>query len=619
MGGMKKEGEDLKLRLGMRRFALMGADACLLCLTGILCHWLVAGKVSDINWVYLIGTVAVQVLGLAAARFYRVRIADSSLELVTRVASAIFVIWFVAFVHTLSRYGGHSQRLRIVLLNPCFSSVAVLGFRFVYRFTATQNSRKLMSGKPAALVYGAGETGTTIVRMANKNKFEYSIVGFIDDNPTLRDEIVLGIPVLGSIDDLEEAIRRQNVSALIIAISAISSEKIQRAVEVAKKHELTIKVVPNLFERDRQQKSIRDIDYADLLGRPLITIERGPITRMIEGKTVLVTGAGGSIGSEICRQVMTFGPRRLLLLDSDESELHDLCLRLLEYKAEWTPEIYPILCDVRDREKVFRSFEEHRPDLVFHAAAIKHVPLSEVYPEEAVKTNICGSYNVLLGAKRSGVPKVVVISTDKAVNPTNVMGATKRVMEMTASALSDDRTQICAVRFGNVIGSRGSMFPLFLEQIKAGLPITVTSKEIIRYFMAIPEAVGLVFQAATLAQGGEVMVLDMGEPINIYEFAKKLIYVFGDGRSSIRIVGLRPGEKLYEELLANKDTTIPTGNKKIFKAKVASALSPGDLEPMVEGFLAASTEEKLRMLHSLVPEWRPPEQVNSLKAGGAKA
>eukprot|EP01156_Anaeramoeba_ignava_P007620 Anaeramoba_ignava/a352890_4.p1 GENE.a352890_4~~a352890_4.p1 ORF type:complete len:331 (-),score=16.34 a352890_4:98-1090(-) len=305
---------------------------------------------------------------------------------------------------------------------------------------------------------------------------------------------------------------------------------------------------------------------------------------MIENKVVLITGACGSIGSEISRQAKSYNPKKLIILDFDESSLHDSALRLLNYKAEWSDEVIPVLCDIRNKEKLDKIITQYKPDIIFHAAAYKHVPLIQLYPEEGIRTNVGGSFNVLSSAAKNKVKKVVVISTDKAVNPTNVMGASKRMVELEAAMLNEENpdTEFVCVRFGNVLGSRGSMLPLFVEEIQAGVDITVTDKKIIRYFMAIPEAVSLVFLAGSIGKGGEVMVLDMGQPVNIYEFAQKLIEMYGDpSKNKIRITGLRPGEKMYEELLANKDNTIPTSNKLIFKAKVTGSLNKEEFKETI--------------------------------------
>lgn len=369
---------------------------------------------------------------------------------------------------------------------------------------------------------------------------------------------------------------------------------------------IVIKFITNLLgTKKRSNISLRDIDYEKLLGRKLITPEVAPIKELFENKIILVTGAGGSIGSEICQQILEFEPKKLILLDIDETELHDLGMRLLNYQAEWSDRVVPVVCDIKNAAKVERIFNQYKPDIVLHAAAYKHVPLMEVFPEEAILNNVYGSYNVFKSSKNNGVKRVIVISTDKAVNPTNMMGASKRVAEMIASSMNSEKTEFCCVRFGNVIGSRGSMLPVFLEEINEGVPITVTDKNIIRYFMTIKEAVGLVFRAATIAKGGEVMVLDMGEPVKIYDFAKKLINTFGDGRSKIVITGLRPGEKLYEELLTDKDNTIPTENQKIFRAKVVNnkEFSEEYLAYKIPKLAELTPEEMVDFVKHNVPEY----------------
>jgi FlaA1/EpsC-like NDP-sugar epimerase len=482
-----------------------------------------------------------------------------------------------------------------------------MAFRYIYRYVHTYRIRQTNNGNPRTIVYGAGELGDTLVRQYNKGRLPFHIVGFVDDDPELQGTVLLGLKVFGTVEALGKVLEHTQSKALIIAITEITQEKMLAAVDAAKENNCEVMVIPSLFEMQQgssKELDLRSLDYADLLGRPLIKIDREPIKAMVKDKRILVTGAGGSIGSEICRQLLSYDPRQLVLLDIDETELHDLSLRLHNFQKEWSSLIVPVVCDIKNRKKIDRIFEQYKPELVFHAAAYKHVPLQELYPEEAINTNIGGSYNILQSAKAHNVQKVVVISTDKAVNPTNVMGATKRVAELMASQLNTVETEMICVRFGNVLGSRGSMLPLFMDQIKAGVSITVTHREIIRYFMAIPEAVGLVFKAASMAKGGEVMVLDMGQPVKIYDFAQKLVKYYGDGRSQVIITGLRPGEKLYEELLATKDTTIPTEDTLVFKAKVKQAkLLEEELTQLVNSLPEKSPEELVEILHGLVPEF----------------
>ncbi len=594
------------MRFKKKLLYLTWMDFLLISISNIGAVFLVNGAVNTSDIYLALVVSAAYLVFLVLSEFYRIRVESSSLELVQRAFISIVPAVLIAFLISGIKLGFHYYITRGVLVGGVLSAVLVVGTRAVYRVLRARENIEKNSDRPIALVYGAGELGCAMARLSNKGKFDYKITGFIDDNSSLKGELEFGIPVLGTIKDLHSIFQRSKFNVLIIAVTGISSDKIQKAAREAKNAGVDVKIVPALFEtRGRAEVSVRDIDYSDLLGRKLYTIDRGPLFDMIDGKTILVTGAGGSIGSEICKQVMDYNPKRLVLLDIDETELHDLALRLLDYEREWSETVVPVVCDVRNGEKVSRIMDEYKPDLVFHAAAYKHVPLMEKFPEEAIVTNVCGGYNVFSSAKKAGVERVIVISTDKAVNPTNVMGCTKRIVEMMASALNSRETEFCCVRFGNVIGSRGSMLPLFLEEIKAGRPITVTDRRIIRYFMAIPEAVSLVFRAATIAKGGEVMVLDMGEPVKIYDFAQHLIDVFGDGRSTIKVVGLRPGEKLYEELLVDKDKTIATEADKIFKAKIVpvSDFNEKSLKDFTDRIRNIKPEEVDPLLRSLVPEY----------------
>lgn len=578
---------------------------------GLLAQFLVAGNVNSLNFVQLCVEIAIQIAVLGVMKYYLIRLSDSSVDLILRGTCGVLICFFLFTIAAGIRKGFSSVEVRWSFIYSFACLVGTLATRYAYRLFGFYRVKTKKSDKPNAVIYGAGEIGSAMLRLARRDKFSYNITGFIDDDPKLHHRIIQGVPVLGSIDDFEKIARSEDIDTFIIAITVISADKIQHAVEIAKKNRLNVKIVPRMFETNRSSDvSVRDIDYADLLGRRLITPEIEPVQELFHGKTIMVTGAGGSIGSEICRQLMEFEPKKLIALDIDETELHDLGMRLLNYKSEWSEQVVPVVCDIKNGKKIEKIFSEYKPDIVLHAAAYKHVPLMELYPEEAILNNIYGSYNVFNSAKKNGVKRVIVISTDKAVNPTNIMGSTKRVVEMIASALNCPETEFCCVRFGNVIGSRGSMLPIFLEEIREGVPITVTDKRIIRYFMAIKEAVGLVFRAATIAKGGEVMVLDMGEPVKIYDFAQKLITTFGDGRSQIVITGLRPGEKLYEELLANKDNTIPTENEKIFRAKVVN--DPKYTEEYLANAIAQmpekSTEELVELLKIAVPEYHKPER-----------
>lgn len=547
--------------------------------------------------------------------YYNVRVKTSSFTIVVRGLEATIVSFAVAALVLILTGRTHSVTFTFVLYS--YFLLFSFGARFSFRFLMqASNRKKARSDYPTTIVYGAGEIGTTLARQYFEGKLDYDIIGFVDDDPSLQKTEVLGLPVLGTVDSLSDQIRKHEVKTVIIGITDLSQDNLYKAVDAAKDNGADIKIIPTLYEMQQGAREIdlRNLDYPDLLGRPLIKIDKAPIEAMVRDKVVLVTGACGSIGSEICRQLVGFGVRRLVMIDIDESGLHDAGLRLTGFKEEINDSIIPILCDIRNAAKIERIFRQFRPDIVYHAAAYKHVPMGEREPDEIIRTNVAGSYNVLSSARNSGVGKVVVISTDKAVNPTNVMGASKRMVELVASMLTSSSTEIVAVRFGNVLGSRGSMLPLFIDQIHAGVPITVTHKDIIRYFMAIPEAVSLVLKAGAMAKGGEVMVLDMGQPVKIYDFAQRLIKYYGDGRSSIVVTGLRPGEKLYEELLAKEDTTIPTDDKLVFKAKLNDQkLDADEFMTFYHDMDSMGDDELEARLRGFVPEFMDQHSHHVLK------
>jgi FlaA1/EpsC-like NDP-sugar epimerase len=591
----------------IRQATLMVIDAFLLVFCGLLASWIVLQSLPAlVTRVVLVNGLSM-ILLLHVVRFYKIRISESSLDLLSRGLMGFVPVFAIGVLLVALLDSFTSLWLPFLIVMDWSAFLCMMGIRVVYRSYLNRKNMLHSNGFPKAVIYGAGELGATIVRQFQKGNIPFHIVGFVDDDLSLQGTYIVGTRVLGTSNTLGEVLQEQQAKTLVIAISNIDQEHMFRAVDAAKDHGCDVKVIPSLFEvqQGAKQLDLRNLDYTDLLGRPLISIDKEPIAKMVKGKRVLVTGAGGSIGSEICRQLLSYGPLQLVLLDIDETDLHDLSLRLHNYQMEWSDAIVPVVCDIKNAKKINQIYEKFKPELVFHAAAYKHVPLQELYPEEAITTNIGGSYNVLKGAVDHKVERVVVISTDKAVNPTNVMGATKRVVEQIASMLTNEETEMVCVRFGNVLGSRGSMLPLFMDQIKAGVPITVTHKDIIRYFMAIPEAVGLVFKAASMAKGGEVMVLDMGQPVKIYDFAQRLIKYYGDGRSQVIITGLRPGEKLYEELLANKDETIPTDDKLVFKAKLENhVLKPEAFQPIYDSLQKNTTVELLEELQKLVPEFK---------------
>ena len=463
-------------------------------------------------------TAVITVVLLYLFHYYSVKLENSSIELISRGLRAFGISFVLSLIYSAVIADIRSISFAVIYLTYAF--VFSLGCRFIFRYSLRTKNLEKAKEFPKAIIYGAGDIGTMLARQYYAGKLEYELTGYVDDDQTLQKTDILGLPVLGTVDSLSDLIKKNGVRTLIIGITNLSQENLYKAVDAAKDNGADVKIIPTLYEMQQGAKELdlRNLDYPDLLGRPLIKIDKAPIEEMVRDKVVLVTGACGSIGSEIAKQVTGFRARRVILIDIDESGLHDMGLRLTNYKEEVNDKIIPILCDIKNAEKIERIFRQYKPDIVYHAAAYKHVPMGEREPDEIIKTNVAGSYNVLASARNNNVKKVVVISTDKAVNPTNVMGASKRMVELVASMLTCETTEIVAVRFGNVLGSRGSMLPLFIDQIHAGVPITVTHKDIIRYFMAIPEAVSLVLKAGAMAKGGEVMVLDMGQPVKIYDF-----------------------------------------------------------------------------------------------------
>jgi FlaA1/EpsC-like NDP-sugar epimerase len=436
------------------------------------------------------------------------------------------------------------------------------------------------------LIIGAGNTGERIARALIKDE-NFNPVAFVDDNPNKIGTTIHGIPVLGNLKNISKIIRNNRIETAIIAIPSLNHRKIKEIYNSLRESGIKdIKIVPSIKNLPNKieisTKTLKDISIEDLLFREEIKIDKEKIKNLIKGKTVLVTGAGGSIGSEIVRQLLDFEPKKIIAFEIDETELHNLNLEIKDKLQEKNVEFIPIVGDIRDIKKLERVFKAYKPGIVFHAAAYKHVPLMEYFPEEAIKTNVFGTYNLAKVSVETGVEKFVNISTDKAVNPSSIMGATKRLAEIICNSFNQlEKTKFVSVRFGNVLGSRGSVVPIFLEQIKKGGPVTVTHPEMKRYFMTIPEAVLLVFQAAAMGKGGEIFVLDMGEPVKILTLAEELIRLHGlEPYKDIDIVftGLRPGEKLFEELLTAEEGTDKTYHEKVFIARNPKVLPLEELE-----------------------------------------
>lgn len=482
--------------------------------------------------------------------------------------AAVFTI-FILFQKTFS------YPWVIIFMVTLISICLQLFGRYLFRLQRYRNGSK-RKGKAVkrALIYGAGEAGAILARESFTSPgFPYEIVGFIDDDFKKVGTEIYKVKVLGTMKAIQKIIENEKIDEILLALPSIRGEKIKSIVEKIQGMEnIKIKTVPGIPEilEDRELASqLRSVKIEDLLGRDEISINDSNIRSLIEGKTIFVTGGAGSIGSELARQIAKFNPRQLVAIDVNENDIYFLELELhrlypnLNYVSE--------ICNIREKDKLEFLFNKYKPNIVFHAAAHKHVPLMEHNPEEAIKNNIFGTKNVAECADKYGVQRMVLISTDKAVNPTNLMGASKRACELVIEHMNrvSKNTKFMAVRFGNVLGSHGSVIPIFRNLIEQGKNLTVTHRDITRYFMTIPEAAQLVIEAGSIGEGGEIFILDMGKPVKIYELAQSMIKL-SNANVGIDIVGLRPGEKLYEELLYDVNNAIKTENKKIFITKIKS-------------------------------------------------
>ncbi len=476
--------------------------------------------------------------------------------------------------------------------------VTEFSYIFISRFAVTyymdnMYDKKEKSNTPLkrTLIVGAGSAGNMVLSEMGTEEFGYHVVGFIDDADSKINTIVNSIRVYGPIENINKVVKNLNVTEVIIAIPTASKSRIQEIINLIDLKKVNLHLTPDktLMLDGTLSKSIRKVSISDLLGRDSIELNKSKLKQFINHQTVLVTGGGGSIGSEICRQILEYNPKRLVIFDIYENNMYYLKteLDILFKDKEVKPQYIALIGSVRDQQRLQTVFEDYSPNIVFHAAAHKHVPLTEDSPVEAIKNNIGGTYNVALMCDKFRVDKMVLISTDKAVNPTNVMGTSKRFCEMVVEAWNKESsyTKYSMVRFGNVLGSNGSVIPLFEKQIETGGPITVTHEEINRFFMTIPEACGLVIESLIYANGGEKFILDMGEPVKIIDLAKKMIKLSGltlGEDIDIKITGLRPGEKLYEELLLDYSKATKTPNEKIFIEKSENPFSLKEINEIID-------------------------------------
>lgn len=520
------------------------------------------------------------------SRLYRVAWRFASMSEAIRLAVTLIMSTLTLYALQFAVYGEAMERM--LFLSFCLSLLLLGGIRLGSRIYVTwkQNRRLVLGGKKMkrrksekrTLIVGAGQAGRMLVRQINQSdNHRMNPVGFIDDNIHLQNLTVNGVRVLGTLEELESVVENHAIDKIVFAIPSMNYQDRLAVIKRAKAICTNVHTLPMIEEVAAGKVAVnqmRQVSIDDLLGREPVELDISGIQSEVEGKTVLVTGAGGSIGSEICRQILKFSPERLLLLGHGENSIYLIERELRELNLE--VDLIPVIADVQDVERLREVFMKHSPHLVFHAAAHKHVPLMEANPHEAVKNNIYGTRNVAEMADEFGANRFVMISTDKAVNPTNVMGSTKRIAEMVVQNLAKtSQTKYAIVRFGNVLGSRGSVIPLFKAQIEKGGPVTVTHPDMTRYFMTIPEASRLVIQAGTLADGGEVFVLDMGQPVKIVDLARNMIKLSGftEDQIPIEFSGIRPGEKMFEELLKEGEVHPEAVYTKIFTGIVSEEMN----------------------------------------------
>ena len=583
-------------------------------------------------------------------------------NLLTITAVKLAILWIFGLYRSLWKYAGTEELIKIVFTSAAASAAAIVyleftqqmfpraiyvysfildiiligAVRFGYRIFRELKSpgsirnmffgalRKSTGDVSKVMIVGAGDAGAAIIKDIKQHPDSGKrVVVAVDDNPDKLNQLIVGVKIAGTHTSIKQLARRYGIDEIIIAIPSANKKAIQAIVNECNKTRCKMKILPGISDLINEKVSIsklRDVDIEDLLGREPVQVNLKEISGYLEGKIVLVTGGGGSIGSELCRQIAKFKPRKLIALDIYENTVFELSN---EIKSNFPAmEFEVVIASVRSRQRIREVFAKYKPHVVFHAAAHKHVPLMENNPKDAVINNIVGTKNMIDLSDEYAVEKFVMISTDKAVNPTNVMGATKRVAEMVLQEKSThSRTSYAAVRFGNVLGSNGSVIPIFRKQIERGGPVTVTHEEITRYFMTIPEAVQLVIQAGAMAAGGEIFILDMGDPVRIMDLAENVIRLSGyvpNVDIDIKIVGLRPGEKLYEELLLDEEGIEKTAHNKIY---VAHPLPPSaELSDMLEEGICAeeSISEIISMKDPEVKDWLHKLVPNYSKNGNGK-
>lgn len=529
-----------------------------------------------------------------------------------------------AVVILYTRNFGSTIPLNVSVIGTMLVCIFVLGYRIlyrVYRRALLYIPYKYSNDQERAMIIGAGSAGTMIINeMLSRRNLKLNPILLVDDMDFKQGKRISGVKVEGKREDIVRLAEEKEIDTIIIAIPSIDNENKRKILDICKKTNCKIKIIPGIYEiisGEATVSKIKDVELEDLLGRDPVTLDNKAISNYLNNKVVLVTGAGGSIGSELCRQIVLFGPKKLILFDIYENTVYDIQNELKSNYPEINMNV--LIGSVRDKVRLDEIFDKYKVNVVFHAAAHKHVPLMEDSPKEAIKNNVFGTLNLVKTAHEHKIEKLVLISTDKAVNPTNIMGATKRLCEMIIQSYNTiSKTEFVAVRFGNVLGSNGSVIPLFKKQIQNGGPVTVTHRNITRYFMLIPEAAQLVLQAGCFANGGEIFVLDMGKPVKIYDLAIDLIKLSGlepNRDIKIKVTGLRPGEKLYEELLMSEEGLKSTGHNKIYIGKpiFESIDSLNKKLKELDELLNENDDKRVKeKMKQIVPTYKEPSTINEV-------
>ncbi|MEN6623009.1 MAG: nucleoside-diphosphate sugar epimerase/dehydratase [Smithella sp.] len=552
------------------------------------------------------------------------------------IAQATFVSSLLAMVIMLylNRFYGYSRA--VFIIDGVLTFLFIGGLRILIRSYFTHFVSSYMNSDypikihlKKALIIGAGDAGEKILREIIENyQLPYKVIGFIDDDPQKKGRSIHGIPVLGNVDELEEILEAAEVQEILVAVPSASGDQIRRIVEACQRCAVSYKILPGMGELIDGRvsiKALRDISYEDLLGRKPVHLDITGIRSYLDGKTILITGCGGSIGSELCRQVIKYQPHSMILLDSCEANLFNIQLELQNEK--YFRHCEAVLGHVQNQRLMDDIFKKYKPQVVFHAAAYKHVPMLEKNPWEAVFNNIIGSRMAMEMSLKHHVERFVLVSTDKAVRPTNVMGTSKRVTELIMQSLQGNSTKFMAVRFGNVVGSSGSVIPLFRRQIEQGGPVTVTHPDVNRFFMTIPEASQMILQAGAMGEGGEIFVLRMGTPVKIADMARDLIRLSGkepDVDIKIIFTGLREGEKLYEELITVGEDILPTRHEKVMVLRSSSHSNDSQylievreklnraIDELAQNACSHDAKKIKKNLNEIVPEYIPQENESVL-------